>query len=175
MSKKIVAFTGAGISKASGIPTFEEIKGIKERLTLENKTNNPSDYYAAIDMLKKNCNGKKPNDAHKALAEYKIPIITMNVDMLHQKAGSAFVCELHGNIYDNSIVAYGELVHDWDKAADLLNDCKAHDVLLVIGTSMQTVLANEFVLTAISKNMKVIEINKDTEHKVRKVLEEEVI
>ena len=99
----------------------------------------------------------------------------MNWDMLNQKAGSAFVCEVHGNSDDNSIVAYGELVHDWDKAADVLNDCKAHDVLLVIGTSMQTVLAKEFVLTAIAKNMKVIEINKDAEQKVRKVLEEEVI
>ena len=169
----IVAFTGAGISKASGIPTFEEIKGIKQRLTLENKTENSVDYYDAISELKKNCNGKKPNDAHLALAEYNVPIITMNVDMLHQKAGSGFVCELHGNVYQNNLVAYGEQVHDWDKAADLINSCKSGDVLLIIGTSMQTVLANEFVLAAISRNMKVIEINKKVEKKVRKILEKE--
>lgn len=41
---------------------------------------------------------KKPNDAHIALAEYGIPIITMNVDGLHQKAGSKNVITLHGDL-----------------------------------------------------------------------------
>ena len=42
-------------------------------------------------------NGAKPNDAHKALAEYKIPIITMNIDGLHKLAGSDAL-ELHGGL-----------------------------------------------------------------------------
>ena len=33
---KVVAFTGAGISKSAGIPTFEEVSGIKEKLSVGN-------------------------------------------------------------------------------------------------------------------------------------------
>ena len=42
-------------------------------------------------------NGAKPNDAHIALAEYHIPIITMNIDGLHKLAGSDAL-ELHGGL-----------------------------------------------------------------------------
>ena len=39
----MVAFTGAGISKSAGIPTFEEIEGIKEKLSVEFKETNPKE------------------------------------------------------------------------------------------------------------------------------------
>ena len=43
MFKKIIAFTGAGISKDSGIPTFEEQPGIREKLTRDFAYQNPEE------------------------------------------------------------------------------------------------------------------------------------
>jgi NAD-dependent SIR2 family protein deacetylase len=46
---KIVAFTGVGISKSAGIPTF---KGIKEKLSVEFRDNNPEEFESAINKLR---------------------------------------------------------------------------------------------------------------------------
>ncbi len=40
----------------------------------------------------------EPNAAHRALAALSVPVITQNIDGLHQKAGSSSVLELHGNL-----------------------------------------------------------------------------
>ena len=90
----IIAFTGAGISQESGIPTFENQKGLRNKLTREYANSFPDEYNEVIQQLKANVNEAKPNDAHIALAEYKIPIITMNIDGLHKDAGSDAL-ELH--------------------------------------------------------------------------------
>lgn len=47
-------------------------------------------------------NGAKPNDAHIVLAEYNIPFITMNIDVLHKLAGSDAL-ELHGGLPENDL------------------------------------------------------------------------
>ena len=49
-----------------------------------------------------NVKDKKPTKAHKVLADLQIPIVTMNIDGLHQKAGSRFVLEIHGNYERNN-------------------------------------------------------------------------
>lgn len=85
---KVIAFTGAGISKSAGIPTFEEVDGLKEMLSVEFKKARPIEFREATNLLKSNVKDKEPTIAHKVLAEYNIPIITMNIDGLHQKAGS---------------------------------------------------------------------------------------
>ena len=108
---KIIAFTGAGISKSAGIPTFEEIPGIKEKLSIDFKENNPKEFEKAITLLKSNVKDKEPTKAHKILAELDIPIITMNVDNLHTRAGSQNVIELHGNYLQDNIVLYGQEMH----------------------------------------------------------------
>ena len=92
---KILAFTGAGISKQSNIPTFMETPDVREKLFRSFAQSHHAAYNAVIRQLKENMNGAKPNDAHVALAEYGIPIITMNIDGLHRAAGSDAV-ELHG-------------------------------------------------------------------------------
>ena len=85
---KIIALTGAGISKQSHIPTFMERPDVREKLFRSYAKRHPEEYNEVIQQLKANMNGAKPNDAHLALAEYKIPIITMNIDGLHRLAGS---------------------------------------------------------------------------------------
>ena len=81
---KIIAFTGAGISKQSHIPTFMERPDVREKLFRSYAKRHPEEYNEVIQQLKANMNGAKPNDAHLVLAEYKIPIITMNIDGLQK-------------------------------------------------------------------------------------------
>ena len=94
---KIIAFTGAGISKQSNIPTFMERPDVREKLFRSYAQRHHEEYNEVIRQLKANMNGAKPNDAHYALAEYHIPIITMNIDGLHRLAGSDAL-ELHGGL-----------------------------------------------------------------------------
>lgn len=65
----------------------------------------------------KACNAAAPNDAHLALAEYDVPVITMNVDGLHQKARSRHILAIHGTLpdivlYDDPAPLY-EVAHNW--------------------------------------------------------------
>ena len=170
---KIVAFTGAGISKSAGIPTFEEIPNIKEKLSVEFKEQYPKEFKDAIDLLINNVKEKEPTKAHKILAELEIPIITMNVDNLHTKAGSKNVIELHGNYFEDNIVLYGQEMLDSNKAIKLIQDtanlAKENNekaVLLVIGTSMQTAFANILVLIARANGMNDLYIDNNADEEV---------
>lgn len=170
---RVIAFTGAGISKSAGIPTFEEVTGIKEKLSIEFKENNPKEFEETINLLKTNVADKEPTKAHNILAKLQIPIITMNIDNLHTKAGSKNVIELHGNYLKNNIVLYGQEMHDSDKAIKLIQETsqKAKQnnekaILLVIGTSMQTTFANILVLIARANGMKDLYINKNADEEV---------
>ena len=172
---KIIAFTGAGISKSAGIPTFEEIPNIKEKLSVEFKEQNPNEFKEAINLLVNNVKNKKPTKAHKILAELEIPIITMNVDNLHSKAGSKNVIELHGNYLKDNIVLYGQEMHNSSKAIELIQDtaksAKENNekaILLVIGTSMQTTFANILVLIARANGMKDLYIDNNADEEIEK-------
>ncbi|HOG35314.1 MAG TPA: Sir2 family NAD-dependent protein deacetylase, partial [Petrotogaceae bacterium] len=96
--KKILCLTGAGISKASGIPTFTEMEDIRIKLSRTYYRSNPDDFFSVLIKMKDNIESAQPNPAHIALARFKVPIVTMNIDGLHQKAGSTEVIELHGNL-----------------------------------------------------------------------------
>jgi NAD-dependent deacetylase len=109
-SKRVVAFSGAGISKESGIPTFRDQGGLWENYRVEDVATpegfrtNPAlvwDFYLA---RRRGAAGAEPNAAHLAIAawEKKIPfvgVVTQNIDGLHARAGSTRIQELHGNIW----------------------------------------------------------------------------
>jgi NAD-dependent deacetylase len=103
-----IAFTGAGISVASGIPDFRSPGGLWSKYdpmkvaTAEAIQSNPRAVWEFLldtaDLLQ-SC---QPNAAHLALATLEEHhglrgIITQNVDNLHQRAGSREVVEFHGN------------------------------------------------------------------------------
>ena len=107
----IVAFTGAGVSTASGIPDYRGPKGLWKTFdprdfSIESFLSDPQRYWSrrlqrkraiGFDVL-----NAKPNAAHLSLAQLQAEgilkeIITQNTDGLHQKAGSTNVIELHGN------------------------------------------------------------------------------
>jgi NAD-dependent deacetylase len=111
-SKKVVVFTGAGISTESGIPDFRSPGGIWSRydpedFTIQKFLSGPA---ARKTIWKMSIEGgllteAKPNLAHHAIAElYQLGkldcVITQNIDNLHQKAGvpEDKVFELHGNM-----------------------------------------------------------------------------
>lgn len=109
-AKKIVAFTGAGISAESGIPPFRGENGIWNKY---DPNSLDIDYYyrhtkESWKVIKEiffdffNNNEIKPNAGHKVLAKWEEEgrlkcVITQNIDDLHHKAGSKTVYEFHGN------------------------------------------------------------------------------
>ncbi len=98
----IVAFTGAGISVASGLPTFGDDtwrgRPVRELLTKTFFLRHPEEFYAYYWEGLYGWQEASPNPAHLSLARAGASIITQNIDGLHQAAGSEDVLELHGNL-----------------------------------------------------------------------------
>lgn len=106
----LIAFTGAGISAESGIPTFRGKGGLWEKYRVEEVATpeafkrNPKLVWDFYKMRMKLMKDARPNKAHLALAELEKmellkAVITQNIDNLHREAGNKNVVELHGNIY----------------------------------------------------------------------------
>lgn len=106
-SKHCIVFTGAGISKESGIPPFRGPDGLWSKydprmLELNNYINDTEASWKIIKGIFYDffCSAE-PNPAHFVLAEWEKngivkSIITQNIDSLHQRAGSKNVIEFHG-------------------------------------------------------------------------------
>ena len=110
-AEKIVFFSGAGLSTASGIPDFRSSTGLykniyraEEMLSHTFFKHYPEDFYDfyKAKMLYPDA---KPNYAHEFIAklqDYKdVSVVTQNIDGLHQAAGSKKVYELHGSVLRN--------------------------------------------------------------------------
>ncbi len=118
-AQNVVALTGAGISKESGIPTFRGQDGLWKQLSPEELASFEA-FYNNTAMVSQWYHHRReiieqtdPNAGHYALAELEkllpnLVIITQNVDNLHQSAGSQDVIELHGNIMRNYCVECGK-------------------------------------------------------------------
>ena len=167
----IIAFTGAGISRASGIPTFDEQGDLRTKLDRCFATYHRKEFNKIMQQLVDTCKSAEPNDAHKALAEYNIPVITMNIDGLHNRAGSQYVIEVHGNVEKNNVVLYGDPAPKYTEALDIVDRLSKEDILLIIGTSFYTSISSQIKYTAERNLAKVVIINDDAEHQVRDFLE----
>lgn len=176
----ILAFTGAGISKASGIPTFEELGVLRESLSRTYASQYPQEYENIIKDLIGFCRAAKPNDAHYALAEYNIPIITMNIDELHKKAGSQNVLEIHGTLPKDPTnasllvgkpILYGDIAPLYKDAVKKVSELGRGDIFLVIGASLFTGISQELREIAYMNDATIIEINNNAEKEVRNYLE----
>ena len=167
----IIAFTGAGISKASGIPTFDEQGDLRTKLDRCFATYHRKEFNKIMQQLVDTCKAAEPNDAHKTLAEYNIPVITMNIDGLHNRAGSQYVIEVHGNVEKNNVVLYGDPAPKYTEALDIVDRLSKEDILLIIGTSFYTSISSQIKYTAERNLAKVVIINDDAEHQVRDFLE----
>ncbi|HBK85903.1 MAG TPA: iron dicitrate transport regulator FecR [Firmicutes bacterium] len=110
---RIVALTGAGISVASGLPTFGEDtwrgRPVRQLLTKSFFVRYPEEFYNYYWEGLTPWQEAQPNAAHLALAQAGATIITQNIDGLHQAAGSQDVLELHGNLRELICEACGTL------------------------------------------------------------------
>jgi NAD-dependent deacetylase len=109
-ARRVLAVTGAGISKESGIQTFREPgTGLWSRFLPEELASprgwaqNPRRVWAWYAWRRQQVLRAQPNPAHQALAALELYyptmlVVTQNVDTLHTRAGSRNVIELHGNI-----------------------------------------------------------------------------
>ena len=168
----ILAFTGAGISKASGIPTFDEMGNLREKLDRQFATYHKDEFDHIMVQLAAVCNSAEPNDAHAAIAEYGVPVITMNIDSLHMRAGSPNVLEVHGSLRENNVVLYGDSAPKYSEALDWVDRLGNKDILLIVGTSFYTSISSQIRHVAEKNDVNIVLINEDAEHEVRKFLEE---
>lgn len=124
-ANSVVFFTGAGISKESGIPTFRDKDGLWNKYdptklaSLTAFKSNPKlvwDFFYSRQRLI--CEAQF-NDGHKTIATLEGTnfdscwVLTQNIDRLHQRAGSSNVIELHGNIF-GLICLHCELEEQYD-------------------------------------------------------------
>lgn len=108
MKKRIVVFTGAGISAESGLKTFRGEDGLWEGYRVEDVATpeawerNPELVQDFYNIRRKAVLEAQPNLAHLAIVRlekyFDVSIITQNIDDLHERAGSARVLHLHGLI-----------------------------------------------------------------------------
>lgn len=104
----VVVLTGAGVSAESGLATFRDGDGlwanhrIEDVCTPQAWRNNPQLVLDFYNHRRAQAAAAQPNAAHLALAEwqndFRVQIITQNVDDLHERAGSLNVLHLHGKL-----------------------------------------------------------------------------
>lgn len=116
-ARSVVALTGAGISVPSGIPDFRTPgTGLwanvnpMEVAHIDAWRADPERFWHFYGNRFQTLEDKEPNDAHRALAELErrgllTAVVTQNIDMLHRKAGSREVVEVHGTIESSSCLA----------------------------------------------------------------------
>ncbi|MGF1555996.1 SIR2 family NAD-dependent protein deacylase [Paucihalobacter sp.] len=173
--KNLVVLTGAGISAESGLKTFRDANGLWEGHDVMSVAS-PEGFRANPELVLEFYNQRrrqllevKPNSAHFALAtlekQYKVSIITQNVDDLHERAGSEQVIHLHGELKKVRSAKDESLVYllngwelKWGDVCELGSQLRPHivwfgeavpmmnraadimqkaDIVAVIGTSLQ--------------------------------------
>ena len=115
MTRNIFVLTGAGISTESGLGTFRDTRGEgiwakfdpMKLATPEAFARDPEAVLAFYDLRRRNLRDAKPNAAHFALARLEnalakrgetLTLVTQNIDNLHERAGSASVIHMHGEL-----------------------------------------------------------------------------
>ncbi len=194
--KHIVVLSGAGISAESGIQTFRDSNGLWENYAIEDVAT-PQAWKKNANLVQEFYNLRRkavieanPNAAHFYFAEleknYKITIITQNIDDLHERAGSKNVLHLHGNIRlakssgPNPDKKFYEIEGSEIKLGDLCDDgfqlrphvvwfgeavpeieraadiCRNADILIVVGTSLQVYPAAGLAFVATEQTVKIV-------------------
>lgn len=121
--RKIVVFTGAGVSAESGLQTFRDANGLWNNYpvslvaTPQGWLSDPEFVLDFYNQRRAELDKVEPNPAHIAIAaleeKYEVVVITQNVDNLHERAGSSQVIHLHGELtkarstFDNQVQDIG--------------------------------------------------------------------
>lgn len=137
MKKRIVVFTGAGVSADSGISTFRDADGlwanyrIEDVCTPEALRNNREQVIEFYNMRRKESLTKRPNAGHLAIAAMEewadVCVVTQNVDNLHEQAGSSRVLHLHGELMKLRSERNPELIYDINEGWEQDIDARGED------------------------------------------------
>jgi NAD-dependent deacetylase len=117
-ARSVVAFTGAGVSAESGVPTFRSPDGLwakfrpEELASMQGFMKNPELVWEWYAHRKRIMREVSPNPGHVALVRLeqlvpRLTVVTQNIDGLHHRAGSGTVLELHGSIERNYCLRCG--------------------------------------------------------------------
>jgi NAD-dependent deacetylase len=108
MPEKVVILSGSGLSAESGLPTFRDAAGLwrqyswVELASPEGWRKHPEVVLAFYNERRAKAWAAQPNAAHFAIASleklFDVVVITQNVDNLHERAGSARVLHVHGEL-----------------------------------------------------------------------------
>lgn len=106
--KKIVVFTGAGVSADSGLATFRDADGLRAEYRVEDVctpealARNRALVVGFYNERRREMLAAEPNAGHRAVAalerDFEVEVVTQNVDDLHERAGSSHVTHLHGEL-----------------------------------------------------------------------------
>ena len=125
MLEKIVVLSGAGMSAESGISTFRDANGLWNNYEIM-EVASPEGWRKNMELVLDFYNQRRsqlldcePNFAHRSLAilekDFRVNIVTQNVDDLHERAGSSDVLHLHGELLKARSTIDETLVYDWKK------------------------------------------------------------
>ena len=110
-ARRITVLTGAGVSAASGVPTFRGTDGLwkhyraSDLATPEAFARDPELVWEWYAWRRQRIAACQPNRAHQVLAAWTVRmpgcrLVTQNVDDLHVRAGSERLIRLHGSIWE---------------------------------------------------------------------------
>jgi NAD-dependent deacetylase len=133
--KKILVFSGAGISAESGVPTFRTGPDglwynhkIEDVATLSGWKKDRQLVLNFYNERRKQLHEVQPNRAHYILAElekdFDVSIVTQNVDDLHERAGSTKVIHLHGELLKSQSSVDPNLIYDCKGDINLGDKCE---------------------------------------------------
>lgn len=141
MKRRIVVFTGAGVSADSGIATFRDADGlwanyrVEDVCTPEALKNNRAQVIEFYNLRRRESLTKSPNAGHLAIAEMEqwadVTVITQNVDNLHEQAGSTRVVHLHGELMKLRSERNPDLIYDIGEGWEQKLDARAEDGALL--------------------------------------------
>jgi NAD-dependent deacetylase len=133
--KRMVIFSGAGMSAESGLKTFRDNDGLWENHRVEEVATpqawakDPQLVLDFYNMRRAQLLDAEPNEAHKLIAswegDFNIEIITQNIDNLHERAGSKNVLHLHGELLKVRSESNPNRIYHWEKELKLGDKCEA--------------------------------------------------
>jgi len=146
-ARSALFITGPGVSMDSGLVMYRGIPGLLRQkpedgrlfetaLSVETLRRKPEMTWKYLLRMEESIRAVKPNRAHAVLSEIgntleRTAIMTVNVDRLHQRAGSKDVIEMHGALFD-LLCSHCELStrHDSFDALDIPPRCRTCDQVL---------------------------------------------
>ena len=180
--KHLVVLSGAGMSAESGLKTFRDSNGLWEGYDVMSVASpqgferNPELVLEFYNQRRRQLLEVKPNIAHEYLADlerdFKVSVVTQNVDDLHERAGSSSVLHLHGELLKARSTANPKDIKEWKKDLNIgdlcikgyqlrpdivwfgeevpampkaISICQTADILIIIGTSMQVYPASSLM------------------------------